>query len=92
MHPTRTTFAFLAVPVLFTSLAGAADHCVVLQYHHISEDTPGITSVTPEQFQEHLDYLLINDHVVMPLEDVITALKTGEDLPERCVALTIDDA
>ncbi|MCB1798259.1 MAG: polysaccharide deacetylase family protein [Gammaproteobacteria bacterium] len=92
MHPTRTSFAFLAVLILFTPLAGAADHCVVLQYHHISEDTPGITSVTPEQFQEHLDYLLINDHVVMPLEDVITALKTGEDLPERCVALTIDDA
>ncbi|MCB1728313.1 MAG: polysaccharide deacetylase family protein, partial [Gammaproteobacteria bacterium] len=78
--------------MLFTTLAGAADHCVVLQYHHISEDTPGITSVTPEQFQEHMDYLRAHDHVVMPLEDVITALKTGEPLPERCVALTIDDA
>lgn len=70
----------------------AADHCAVLQYHHISEDTPGITSVTPEQFQQHLDYLLQNDYSVMPLETVITALKTGAELPDRCVALTIDDA
>jgi peptidoglycan/xylan/chitin deacetylase (PgdA/CDA1 family) len=77
---------------LAVGAAHAADHCVVLQYHHISEDTPGITSVTPEQFQQHLDYLLQHDHVVMPLEDVITALKIGEDLPDRCIALTIDDA
>ena len=69
----------------------AADHCAVLQYHHISEDTPGITSVTPEQFQQHLDYLLQNDYAVIPLETVITALKTGAELPDRCVALSIDD-
>ena len=70
----------------------AADHCVVLQYHHISEDTPGITSVTPEQFQEHLDYLLINEHKVLPLVDVVESLRNGEPLPDKCVALTIDDA
>lgn len=74
------------------SCALASDHCVVLQYHHISEDTPGITSVTPDQFQQHLDYLLQNEHTVMPLEDVITALKIGIELPEKCVALTIDGA
>ena len=78
--------------VLASASSGAADHCVVLQYHHISDETPGITSVSPELFQRHLDFLLQNDHVVMPLEDVITALKIGIDLPENCVALTIDDA
>ena len=78
--------------ILLSSGALAADHCVVLQYHHISEDTPGITSVTPEQFQRHLDYLLEHDHAVMPLEDVITALKIGMELPDKCVALTIDGA
>ena len=78
--------------LLFTAVADAADHCVVLQYHHISEDTPGITSVTPEQFQQHLDYLLVHDHVVLPLAEVVAALRDGSELPERCVALTIDDA
>lgn len=71
---------------------GAANHCVILQYHHISDETPGITSVSPALFQQHLDFLLKNDHVVMPLEEVITSLKIGIDLPEKCVALTIDDA
>ncbi len=82
----------LLAGALLAGGAHAADHCVVLQYHHISEETPGITSVMPELFQQHLDYLLRHDHAVLPLEDVITALKVGEPLPERCVALTIDDA
>ena len=72
--------------------ADAADHCVVLQYHHISEETPGVTSVTPDLFQQHLDYLLVNNHKVLALEDVVETLKEGGKLPDRCVALTIDDA
>ena len=72
--------------------ANAADHCVVLQYHHINEETPGITSVTPELFQQHLDYLLVNDYQVVALEDVVETLRSDGELPDRCVALTIDDA
>ena len=72
--------------------AKAADHCVVLQYHHISEETPGITSVTPDLFQQHLDYLLVNKYEVLAVEDVVETLKDGGELPDRCVALTIDDA
>jgi peptidoglycan/xylan/chitin deacetylase (PgdA/CDA1 family) len=78
--------------LLWSAAAGAADHCVILQYHHISEETPGITSVTPEQFQQHLNYLLVNDHAVLALEEVVAALADGTALPDRCVALTIDDA
>lgn len=70
----------------------AANHCVVLQYHHVSWDTPGITSVTPEQFQNHLDYLKKNDFQVMRLSDVVAAMTTGEPLPDYCVALSVDDA
>lgn len=89
---TRSILAWLLAGLLASSTAFGADHCVILQYHHISDETPGITSVSPELFQRHLDFLLQNDHVVMPLEEVITALKIGIELPEKCVALTIDDA
>ena len=82
----------LTAGLLLAGTAFASDHCVVLQYRHISDETPGITSVSPELFQKHLDYLLINNYAVMPLEDVITALKTDTPLPDKCVALTIDDA
>lgn len=78
--------------IVLSACASASDHCVVLKYQHISEDTPGITSVTPEQFQQHLDFLLQHEYRVMHLEDIITALKTGIALPDKCIALTIDDA
>lgn len=70
----------------------AASHCVILQYHHFSNDTPAITSVTPEQFDQHLDYLKSNDFKVLPLRTVVRAMKQNHNLPDRCVSLTVDDA
>ena len=84
----------LAVLLLPACLAPAwaANHCVILQYHHFSAETPAITSVTPEQFDAHLDYLQANDFHVLPLRDVVSALQQNKQLPERCVSLTVDDA
>jgi peptidoglycan/xylan/chitin deacetylase (PgdA/CDA1 family) len=76
----------MALPVV------AAQHCVVLQYHHVSENTPGITSVTPGQFQDHLDYLQENGFRVMRLNEVVERLRSRTLLPDKCVALSIDDA
>lgn len=87
-------FSFLSTITLlsYTAGIGAAQHCVVLQYHHVAEDTPGITSVTPGQFQAHLDYLHKHDFQVLPLSEVVDRLRAREQLPDYCVALTIDDA
>lgn len=74
------------------AMANAAEHCVILQYHHFSAQTPAATSVTPAQFQAHLDYLEANDFAVMAVQDVITLLENQQPLPERCVSLTVDDA
>ena len=84
--------ALFAALLLFSLFTFAAEHCVVLQYHHVSEETPGITSVTPGQFQQHLDYLHEHSFHVMPLSEVVNKLKAREALPDDCVALTIDDA
>lgn len=82
--------------LLILLLAGApvlaAHHCVILQYHHFSDDTPAITSVSLEQFDDHLEYLLTHDFNVLPLRQVVSALKNNEVLPDRCVSLTVDDA
>jgi peptidoglycan/xylan/chitin deacetylase (PgdA/CDA1 family) len=78
---------FCSVPALY-----AAEHAVVLQYHHFGDDTPRVTSVTLEQFDRHLEYLAENDYTVWHLEKIVSYLKEGKELPERCVAITIDDA
>lgn len=70
----------------------AATHCVILQYHHFSDQTPAITSVSPEQFDAHLAYLSTHQFNVLPLRQVVAALRQNTTLPDRCVSLTVDDA
>ena len=41
------------------SLGEVPDHAVVLIYHHVDTGTPASTSVTPELFGQHLDYLAV---------------------------------
>ena len=83
----------IASLLLVTSMnALAARHCSVLQYHHFSADTPAITSVTPQQFDQHLDYLANNGFTVMALHDVALALYHQLELPDKCVSLSVDDA
>ncbi|MDZ7754696.1 MAG: polysaccharide deacetylase family protein [Gammaproteobacteria bacterium] len=84
--------AFLVTAMLANGPAMAADHCIILQYHHFSTATPPATSVAPERFEAHLEHLEEHAFRVMPLNEVVTALGAGTPLPERCVAITVDDA
>ncbi|NDY95183.1 polysaccharide deacetylase family protein [Wenzhouxiangella limi] len=73
--------------------SGSATAAVVLVYHHVSDQTPPSTSVTPARFAAHLDYLDENDFEVWPVERLLAAAIDGaERLPERVVAITFDDA
>lgn len=74
------------------SLSATAVAAVVLQYHHVSDSTPAATSVTPERFRQHMDYVQENGFEVVPLEDLVELLKAGKELPDKTVAITFDDA
>jgi peptidoglycan/xylan/chitin deacetylase (PgdA/CDA1 family) len=64
---------------------------VILMYHHVSTTTPRITSVNADEFRAHLDYLRNNQFTVLPLEDIVSALRNGDSLPDRAAAITFDD-
>ena len=84
---------FLLVSACAPAAPTTEPHAVILLYHHVSEKTPASTSVTPTQFEQHLDFLAEHDYRVLPLERVLDAvLKEAEDIPERVVAVTFDDA
>lgn len=74
------------------ALAAAGNSAVILQYHHVSAETPPSTSVTAEQLRGHLDYLAEHGFAVLPLEEIVEAIRAGDELPNLCVALTFDDA
>lgn len=69
----------------------AADHAVILMYHHVSDSTPPSTSISPERFSRHLDFLAEQGYRVLALDELLARLRGGQSLPERSVALTFDD-
>lgn len=65
---------------------------VVLLYHHVAADTPAATSVRPETFAAHLDFLQREGYAVVALDDVVAAaIGESSRLPPKAVALTFDD-
>jgi peptidoglycan/xylan/chitin deacetylase (PgdA/CDA1 family) len=76
--------------VLFSLNLWAKDNAVILLYHHVSESTPAVTSVSPETFRQHMQYLADN-HTVLALQTVIEKLKTKQPLPDKAVVITFDD-
>ncbi len=64
---------------------------VVLQYHHVDDQTPALTSVTPALFAEHMAYLDQAGFAVWPLDQLMVAIRQGDALPDKVVAISFDD-
>lgn len=78
--------AFMTLP-----MSAAAD-LVVLQYHHVDDDTPSATSTSPALFRQQLDRIAELGLEVVPLEEATEQAMEGERQDEQVVALTFDDA
>ena len=65
---------------------------VILQYHHVSETTPASTSISPDQFSLHMQYLKDNNFKVIPLSTLMQSIKQKQALPDKSVVITFDDA
>ncbi len=77
----------------FAPIAAAANGAVIVMYHRIGEEAEfPSTSVSIEQFDAHIALLQSGGYTVWPLEKVAAALKSGQQLPDRTVAITFDDA
>jgi peptidoglycan/xylan/chitin deacetylase (PgdA/CDA1 family) len=92
----RVLQAILAVVFTVTAFAwqaaAAESHAVVFMYHRFGEDNFRSTNIKLEQFDAHLDYLAENGFTVWPLERIVEQIRAGEPIPDRTVAITIDDA
>ncbi len=69
----------------------AMPSAVVVIYHRFGEDTLPSTNISLDQFEAHLRLLQDGNYNVVPLEEVVIALRDGTALPDRTIAITIDD-
>ena len=76
---------------LFITLSIESKAAVVLQYHHVDDNTPYATSISPSIFIQHMQYLADNNFRVLPLPQLIELLKNGESLNDKNIAITFDD-
>lgn len=65
---------------------------VIVMYHRFGDTRFPSTNVTVEQLEAHIEELIASDHTVVPLWDIVQALAGGPPVPEKAVAITVDDA
>jgi poly-beta-1,6-N-acetyl-D-glucosamine N-deacetylase len=89
----------LAVGAIFTDskparAAAAAEvpHAVVLMYHRFGESDLPSTNIQLNQLEAHIAELNNGAFNVWPLDRIINSVKAKEPLPDRTIAITIDDA
>jgi peptidoglycan/xylan/chitin deacetylase (PgdA/CDA1 family) len=76
---------------LLTMSSLAADHASVFLYHRFAEPQHPSTNIAPEDFRRHLQILQEGGYHVIPLGELISLLSSHQPLPERTVALSVDD-
>ncbi len=70
----------------------AADSASVIIYHRFGEEKYRSTNIRLEQFEAHVSELSDPRYNVLPLPHIVDSLQNGKALPDRSLAITIDDA
>ncbi len=78
---------FGALPV-----AQAADSAVILMYHRFGESAHPSTNIRLDQFEAHIEELQSGGYTVLPVPDILAAIRSDRPLPDRTIGITIDDA
>ncbi len=84
-------FSFL-LPASMALATQDGAQAVIFMYHRFGESRYPSTNITLEQFEEQLEFFEKNNFSVLPLNEIIEALKENKTLPDKSIGITIDDA
>lgn len=92
--------AFVQLIIILTGIAWAfpcpaaddSSSAVILAYHRIGEDAHPDSNLRAGQFFEQVQELTDGSYTILPLPEIIRALKNGESLPPHAVAITFEGA
>lgn len=85
------TFTLATLICLLFSRGYAESSFNILVYHHVATDTPASTSVSPEQFRQHLQLIKESGYQVVELASALKTIRQGGQLEQASVAITFDD-
>ena len=77
---------------LMAGSATATDGAAVFLYHRFGESRYPSTSIDLPQFEAHIRELKSGGYAVLPLAEILEAIQAKKPLPDKAVALTVDDA
>lgn len=91
LYPAVSAAAALAVWIGF--LAKEAPPATILMYHSVGEAWPrgSALNISFRAFETQMSYLKRHHYRVVPLEEIVAALRSGTPIPRRTVAITFDD-
>jgi len=75
----------------FGGAARAAESAVVLLYHRFDDDRIPALNTTGDQLAAHMAELKSGGFTVLPLDEIVRAMHDGRPLPDKAVAITVDD-
>lgn len=94
-HPMASIFLALylfLISWLSISSATADNSATALVYHRFGEDKYPSTNIKMDQFQAQLDYLAKENFEIWPLSKILAAFQTRQPMPDKVIAITVDDA
>jgi peptidoglycan/xylan/chitin deacetylase (PgdA/CDA1 family) len=68
----------------------AAKALPILMYHHVSP-SPGLVTVSPEIFSEHMEYLARAGYTTLRADEFVDFLQGRRSVPAKSVLITFDD-
>lgn len=81
-----------ALLLLLAALPAWGGEAVVFMYHRFGDARFPSTNIRLEQFEAQLEVLAKGGFQVWPLTQVVAHLEQGLTIPDRTVAITVDDA
>lgn len=98
MHTTtdksRSIIRYFLISILLVSASYTVPitAAVVLQYHHVGDNTPRSTSLSIEEFTAHLDWLEENHFTIISLPELISRIKNKQLKDnEKIASISFDD-
>lgn len=75
-----------------TGLRVDGQSAVILAYHRVGDDANPAANIRVDQFESHMRLLKEEGFTVLPLTDVVDAIRNETALPDKAVAITFDGA